>query len=474
MKTSQTSDYDSDWESDYSDDWEPDIEQKLVSLTNKHVSKSIPEKSMRIDSCSFQSDFLCLREAAIKNPIYRDAIDRCRAKNLEEVSQLILKLSSGRSLIDRAWIVFYWISQNIEYDVDAYFSGHIRHQSDKDVFTSRKAVCDGFGTIFESLCTSVKIKCKKISGYAKGHGFKVNQKTFTKTNHAWNAIELDGRWYLVDSTWGSGYLDHNKMNRKELNPFYFLVRPEQMIYRHLPEDSQWQLLSSPISMTEFLSLPFVYPTFFELGIRLIDPEYSNTVSFDEKRGLASVLFTALPRAEFSAKIEANGNDQSQATSLVHYRADKQLWECLFAPQHGGLHELTIFGRMNDITNNDGEHKRMQSAMCEFNLDVPEHFLGTVKLPITYSGFCENQCQIFEPITTSLKPGSITTIHCRIPGACCGRLALDGEWISENPVKNDIYKRQITVPKSTITMYVRYSSTATNDRSYEGLFQYSIA
>ena len=47
----------------------------------------------------------------------------------------------------------------------------------------------------------------KLSGYSKGYGYKMGQ-TFTgDSDHAWNAVYLDGRWHLLDSTWGSGVVD---------------------------------------------------------------------------------------------------------------------------------------------------------------------------------------------------------------------------------------------------------------------------
>lgn len=51
------------------------------------------------------------------------------------------------------------------------------------------------------------IQCMKLSGYSKGYGYKMGQ-TFTgDSDHAWNAVYLDGRWHLLDSTWGSGAVD---------------------------------------------------------------------------------------------------------------------------------------------------------------------------------------------------------------------------------------------------------------------------
>lgn len=47
----------------------------------------------------------------------------------------------------------------------------------------------------------------KLSGYSKGYGYTVGQAFEGDSTHAWNAVYLEGRWHLLDSTWGSGNVD---------------------------------------------------------------------------------------------------------------------------------------------------------------------------------------------------------------------------------------------------------------------------
>ena len=361
---------------------------------------------------------------------YRQAINSWKAKGLHDVVKLIIDLSTGKSLIDRAWIVFYWVSQNIEYDVEAYFSGNISRQTSEDIFASRKGVCDAFGTIFETLCTAVQIECKKISGYAKGYSFNLEQNSFARTNHAWNVIRLERHWYLVDSTWGGGYLDSNNCNRKELNPFYFLVRPEQMIYRHLPEDRQWQLLMSPISMNDFVRLPYVNSTFFELNLDVISPRHTNMASFNSSLGLAEVLVRASSDTVFMGDITQTRSSKIKDACLVQYDADRQLWQCLFAPQGSGFHRLTLFARREKQTMKSKTDENVYSEAIQFGLNAPANIIKAKTFPLTYGLFTERKCQIVEPLEGVLKSGSKVTIHCRIPAAHCVRLTLDGNWLSK--------------------------------------------
>lgn len=57
-----------------------------------------------------------------------------------------------------------------------------------------KAVCNGIAYAFLLLCKIEGINCIKVSGTA----FSGSQ----SENHAWNKVELDGVWYVVDATWG--------------------------------------------------------------------------------------------------------------------------------------------------------------------------------------------------------------------------------------------------------------------------------
>lgn len=51
------------------------------------------------------------------------------------------------------------------------------------------------------------VQCMTVPGYSKGLGYQPGQSFSGEFDHAWNAVFLEGRWHLVDSTWGSGLVD---------------------------------------------------------------------------------------------------------------------------------------------------------------------------------------------------------------------------------------------------------------------------
>jgi len=55
----------------------------------------------------------------------------------------------------------------------------------------------------------MQLKCQFILGYAKGFGYEKGR-GFKEPDHAWLAVSIEEIWYLIDPTWGAGYINNNK------------------------------------------------------------------------------------------------------------------------------------------------------------------------------------------------------------------------------------------------------------------------
>jgi len=164
--------------------------------------------------------------------------------------------SYSKNDIEKLALIFLWISDNVAYDTDKYFGAKKGANNTKkydspseEVFQEGKAMCGGYATLFKSMCIEVGIKAEEISGYAKGFGYKYGEPY--KRNHAWNAVYYEGKWNLIESTWGSGSCNDQHKFVKEFKPFYFMAPPQIMINTHFPEDPKWQLLNTPMKFDEF-------------------------------------------------------------------------------------------------------------------------------------------------------------------------------------------------------------------------------
>jgi transglutaminase/protease-like cytokinesis protein 3 len=171
----------------------------------------------------------------------------------------------ARDDTEKARAIFRWVADRISYDVDAYFSNRLATMNADEVLRLRRSICDGYATLFEKLARQAGLEVVTIKGYAKAYGHTPGTR-FERPNHAWNAIKINGRWRLVDTTWGAGYVSNGKYV-KRLTETFFLAPPEQLMFSHFPLDDAWQLQSTPhLSKAEFEAMPNMEPAFFHLGI----------------------------------------------------------------------------------------------------------------------------------------------------------------------------------------------------------------
>ena len=128
----------------------------------------------------------------------------------------------------------------------------------EEVFILRKGVCQHYSVLFQRLADMAGLQARTIAGEASGFPKSILLKD---TRHAWNAVRIDGAWYLLDVTWASGYLDQGygfhyypPERRQQVYAENFLVDPAIFVKSHYPEDERWQLLAKPMRESEFLRI----------------------------------------------------------------------------------------------------------------------------------------------------------------------------------------------------------------------------
>lgn len=200
-----------------------------------------------------------------------------KSDRYDQVDKKVLKLLLGENLTidsvitfansnftnqeDKVRAYYTFISLYISYDIQrldelktlpgvASFDGPLHYtlsQNPKDVFASRKGVCEGISRLMVKLCEGSGIQSEMVVGFCKTPDGEIVK----DMGHAWNAVKLDSAWALVDITWSFGYVNHNKEFIRERSDRYFCVKPETFVLDHLPMDPMWQLSSRPVSRTYF-------------------------------------------------------------------------------------------------------------------------------------------------------------------------------------------------------------------------------
>lgn len=165
-----------------------------------------------------------------------------------------------------AWAIYRWITDRIRYDIDGLRRGDHQDLTPQEVLRHRQAICSGYANLLLALGREAGLTVEIVEGFAKGIDFDRDASANTP-NHAWNAVQLDGAWHLLDATWGAGFIDDHDNFRPAFTAFYFCCPPEHLIWSHLPSEPRWQFLTPPIAHRAFVDRPHLFPDAFALGIR---------------------------------------------------------------------------------------------------------------------------------------------------------------------------------------------------------------
>ena len=169
--------------------------------------------------------------------------------------------------LEKARAIFVWLTKNINYDDESFNAGTRGDNSAEGVLKNRKAVCEGFSNLYYVLGKEMSLDIQKVSGYSKGYSYRVGQK-FTKTNHAWNVIKIDGQWRIFDATWGEGSgerINSKLVSRKEFKEYWFNTNPYEAIFSHMPKDKSFLNVTPEIDLAAFEKFPNIDKGYFQLG-----------------------------------------------------------------------------------------------------------------------------------------------------------------------------------------------------------------
>lgn len=168
--------------------------------------------------------------------------------------------SSFTDTLDRVRVAYLWVINNISYDCEGLKNRNSRWALDS-VLKNKRAVCAGYVNVFRNLCEAAGVECIDVPGFGRSglEDLLVKVDSFA-SNHTWNAVRIDGKWYLIDVTWASGFTSEDcKSFTRMRNDWYFCADPKKFIWDHYPKDKEWQLLEDPVEWTVFRSYPILFP-----------------------------------------------------------------------------------------------------------------------------------------------------------------------------------------------------------------------
>nr|XP_056706005.1 kyphoscoliosis peptidase [Euleptes europaea] len=253
--------------------------------------------------------------------------------SVEDLVKTLLRVA--HTDLEKVRAIWTWICHHIGYDVVGFYNKDQLSFKPKDVLQSGKSICEGYAGLFEQMCSVAGVQCVNLSGHSKGHGYRTGQ-TFTgEYDHAWNAVYLDGRWHLVDSTWGSGSIDDcfSKFTFR-YNEFYFLTHPALFINNHFPDNSNWQLLKPTVTLKQFESNMLYKSDFYKMGLLAAHPETPIIQTVNGK-----VAIAVESRSPILFMFELKGAKEYSLMTLKNSGMNLELY-----PQKTGSHKLQIYAK----------------------------------------------------------------------------------------------------------------------------------
>ncbi len=356
---------------------------------------------------------------------------------------------------EKARAIFRWIAGNIDYNMEAFFKGGGSAAGAEEVLKSGKSVCYGYSDLFLSLAREAGLEAARISGYGKGYGYLPGKNFSGPFNHAWNSVKINGSWYLVDSTWGAGYVNGEGKYARKFDDHFFMTPPSQFIYDHFPEEDRWQLLDEPVSKLKFENMVYLQSDFFNLGLELAGQE-KGTINADGQVNLSIyapddvLMMAGLEYAE-------GGTSRGTLDRYTFSQRDGDRYDIYAQFPGPGSYILKAYAKQKD---DPGKY----DSVLEYRINASsgEESGG---FPMAYGKFTEAGAYLFSPMQGKLLAGESYHFKIRVPGAGNVSVVSGEEW-SQLASRGDLFEGNATAGKGDVGVYARFQG-----EQWEGMVKY---
>lgn len=159
------------------------------------------------------------------NWMFRDEADVEQAIN--EIEQVKRQIEANLSGSDEEKIrgVHDYLVANLEYD------STVSKDNIYNIYgalINQCTVCEGYARAFKSIMDDLNIPCLIACGTGQ------NSSGATES-HAWNYVELDGKWYAIDVTWDDPIIIGNGRVSSDVNYRYYLKGSRDFFANHIED-----------------------------------------------------------------------------------------------------------------------------------------------------------------------------------------------------------------------------------------------
>lgn len=145
-----------------------------------------------------------------------------KERYIENIRNQFITQLENYSKVEQIKHVHDWLVDNLEYDTT------YNNANNHDVygaFAYKKVVCEGYARTFKYILDGLGITNVLVSGEA------TNSNNATES-HAWNYVNIDGKWYAVDVTWDDPVITGGGKLTSKYKYMYFLKGSNDFFENH--------------------------------------------------------------------------------------------------------------------------------------------------------------------------------------------------------------------------------------------------
>ncbi|WP_434341868.1 transglutaminase domain-containing protein [Mycoplasma putrefaciens] len=185
---------------------------KLEWKDNSNSQDLIPKEETQAKVFAFYKGYLYSANVRVLSKEISDLLNK--ATITKQKAKEIVEENKWKELptLERLKQAYNWITKNVAYDFNE--NNLFANQNAYTALVLRNTVCTGYAKGFKFLLDELDIPCKFVEGdSSRENGAK----------HAWNQVQIDGKWYYVDAT--SDRVDA-KQNQQTTDFTFFLNTDE--------------------------------------------------------------------------------------------------------------------------------------------------------------------------------------------------------------------------------------------------------
>lgn len=192
--------------------------------------------------------------------------------NIAKLTANVTKNMSSEE--DKVLAIHEWVTQQLKWKTSKSFDNS--YKTAKKTLFNRKGSVRSYVVLFDEMCKFAKVECEIVKGnVAPEYSFHYDSKAYEISNHSWNAVKINGSWFVIDVTFDAGSMKKKKYPVKKIieknisipypggvKRFYFIqkktkfvqnpsqdyyLKNKEMMGTHFPLMPMWQLSKDTIS-----------------------------------------------------------------------------------------------------------------------------------------------------------------------------------------------------------------------------------